>query len=96
MKTLKDFTDEFRLISYDSFEDAKEAWFEAAGQMNKRGLAIPNEWAIDFRGGDGTEPDSHWHEDFEQCTDELLIRIANFTFRYCRFLQHKGLGVDES
>lgn len=89
LNSLKEFKDEFRLICSDTWGNALDAWFECAGQMNKRGLLIPYEW--EYRpglGGDGTDEDSYWFELFENTNDDLLINIGNFLFRYCQFLRH--------
>lgn len=93
MNTIKEFKNEFRLISSDTWGDAMDAWFEIAGQMNKRGLYIPANW--EYRpgmGSDGTEPESYWYELFEIASDELLIKIGDFLFRYCEFLRFKEVN----
>jgi len=93
MKTIKDFKDEYRLICVDTWGDALEAWFECAGQMNKRKLKIPMPW--EYRpapGTNGTDKESYWHTDFESCSNELLIKIGNLMFRYCEFLRSKKVN----
>lgn len=90
--TFKGFKDEYRLICSDTWGNAMEAWFECAGQMNKRGMPIPPEW--NYRpgmGSDGTDEESYWNEIFEGITDEMLVRIGQFMTRYCQFLKFKGV-----
>ena len=92
MKTLQSFKDEFRLICCDLWGDALEAWFECCGQMNKRGILIPECWDyFPGMGGDGTDIDSYWHELFEVVSTRLLKKIGDFLFRYCQFLKFKKM-----
>jgi len=101
MKTLEDFKVEFRFACVHVWDDAIEAWFECAGQMNKRGIAIPAEWAYepgqDLEGinNRGTDPESQWHTDFAGLSDELLIRIGNFLFRYLKYLEYHTKKMHE-
>lgn len=96
--TIKEFKNEYRLICYDTWGNAMEAWFECAGQMNKRGLFIPSEWeykpAMDFPGCNdkGTDPESYWHELFEVASDEQIIIIGDFLYRYCEYLRFKEVN----
>ncbi len=95
---LKDFKDEFRLICTDTWGNALDAWFESVGQMNKRGLPIPNKY--EYRAGidpvgcndKGTDPESYWHEMFENSNTEDLVKIAEYLFRYYDFLRFKGVN----
>lgn len=92
MKKLKDFKSEFNLVNghLDVWGGAMEAWFECAGQMNKRHLPIPLEWQYKpALGTDGTDQESYWFELFENCSDELLIEIGNLLTRYCQYLKYK-------
>lgn len=102
MISIKEFTDEFRLRSYDSWNDALEAWFEAVGQMNKRGLPIPAEWDYsippvnpDGSKCDGTEPESPWYEMFSEFDNETIIKIAKVMDRYLSFLKFKGKNPED-
>lgn len=91
MKTLKEFLSEYRLMASDTWGDATEAWFECAGQMYKRSLSIPTKWQ--YRpglGGDGTDTESYWFELFENTSDEVLLTIGKFLFRYCELLERNG------
>ena len=95
--SIKSFKEEFRMICADTWGDACEAWFEAVGQMNKRGLPIPSKYEYnagkDFQGSNdkGTCPDSYWHEMFENSDTEDLVKIAEYLFRYCDYLRFKGI-----
>lgn len=90
-ENLKSFIKEFRLICSDSWGDAMEAWFEATGQMYKRGLDIPAEWLYrPALGSDGTDSESYWHEMFEETSDEVILQIANLMCRYCDLLKRNG------
>lgn len=85
------FKNEFRLICTDTWGDACEAWFEAVGRMNRRGLAIPSEW--NYRpgmGSDGTDKESHWYPLFGRCGNKQLTAIAHFLARYCQILKRAG------
>jgi hypothetical protein len=89
--TIKEFKQEYRLICSDTWGNAMEAWFECTGHLNKRGLYIPAEW--EYRpamGTNGTDEESYWYELFEVATDEQLIIIGDFLFRYCEYLRFKG------
>jgi hypothetical protein len=90
--TLKNFKDDFRLICTDTWGDALESWFECAGQMYSRFLEIPVEWEYNVGAGDGTDPDSYFHEVFLNATDSELIAIGNFLFRYCEYLRFKKVN----
>lgn len=96
MNTILDFKNEFRLRSTDLWEDVKEAWFEAVGQMNKRGLPIPPEWQYepapcrpDGSAHDGTEPDSPWHEMFAGFDDATIEKLAHILTRYALYIGTK-------
>lgn len=92
INSLKEFKNEFRLVCSDTWGEALGAWFECAGQMNKRGMPIPSEWEYSpGLGGDGTEPDSYWYELFENSTGNMLREIGNFLFRYCQYLKYNGV-----
>jgi hypothetical protein len=93
MDSIKEFKQEYALIGdYDHWGNAMEAWFECAGQMNKRGLDIPHEWQYrPGMGSDGTDTDSYWHELFSTTPDDILCAIGNLLFRYCAFLKYKGV-----
>lgn len=89
---IKDFKNEFRLICTDTWGNAMDAWFECAGQLNKRHLYIPSNW--EYRPGitnDGTDSDCYWYEIFKNCTNTELYNIGNYLFRYCQFLRFKGI-----
>jgi hypothetical protein len=90
MKNLKEFLNEYRLICSDSWGDAMEAWFECAGQMFKRGLDVPNEWEYRPALGGATDSESYWYDLFENTSDETLLTIGNFLFRYCLLLKRHG------
>ena len=90
--TIKVFKSEYRLICTDTWGNAMDAWFEAAGQMNKRALPIPKEWEYKAGLGNGTDTESYWFEMFENLTDTELINIGNFLFRYCQFLRFKEIN----
>ncbi len=86
---INSFKDEFRLMCTDSWGCAMEAGFEATGQMCLRWLDIPKEW--EYKAGlSPTDDETYFHETFENCTDDELIAIANFLFRYCQMLKHYG------
>ena len=89
---LKAFKEEFRLICTDTWGDALESWFECAGQMYSRHLPIPTEWEYHVGAGDGTDPDSYFHELYKNASDFELIRIGEFLFRYCEFLRYKNIN----
>lgn len=89
--TLKEFKNEFRLACTDTWGDATEAWFEATGRMNRRGIDIPSEW--NYRpgmGSDGTDKESYWYSLFGRCGNKQLTQIANFLARYCQFIKLAG------
>jgi hypothetical protein len=89
---LKDFKNDFRSICTDTWGDALEGWFECAGQMYLRCLSIPKEWEYSVGSGDGTDPDSYFHEMFQNANDAELIAIGNLLFRYCEYLRFKGIN----
>ncbi len=96
-KAIKDFKAEFRMICTDTWYDAKDAWFEATGQMHKRGIKIPSEWEYspgknfpDGSPADGTCPTSYFYEIFGNLSDEEITEVGNFLFRYCQFLESNG------
>lgn len=88
MKNLKDFFEKFRLICCDTWGEPIEAWFECVGQMNKRGLLIPEKYEYHPGLGNGTDKESYWYELYEATSDEMLVIIGEFLFRYCRLLKH--------
>lgn len=93
MKTLKEFIDEYRLVCTDTWGDAMEAWFECAGQLNKRGFLVPANWEYGAPlGQNGTDESSYWYELFENTEDETLVKIGNFLFRYCQLLKRAGVS----
>lgn len=88
---LKKFKEEFRQMCNDTWGDAVDAWFECAGHMYNRGIDIPYEWEYSpGTGGNGTDEDSYWYDLFKKITNEELIKIGNFLFRYCQYLKFKG------
>jgi len=88
---LSEFKNEFRLINTDTWANALDAWFECAGHMYNRGLIIPLEWEYSS-GYCATEIDSYYHELFFNASDDELIIIGNFLFRYCEYLRFKGVN----
>ena len=89
---LKSFKNEFRLICTDTWGDAMNTWFECAGWINWRGIPTPKEWEYSpGLGGDGREEDNYFYELFESSSDEELIAIGNFLFRYCQYLKFKEI-----
>jgi len=91
MKTLNDFKNELRLIMSDKWGNALDTWFECAGHMYNRGLEIPLLWEYKIGHGSGMEEDNYFYELFIEASDELLVEIGNFLFRYCQMLKHYGL-----
>lgn len=77
----------------DTWSDAMEAWFEAVGIMYDRNLHIPSKYyyepapALNIQ----SSPDSYWHDSFNLLSNEDLIDVAEFLYRYCSFLQYKGV-----
>ncbi|NJO63184.1 MAG: hypothetical protein HC836_34685 [Richelia sp. RM2_1_2] len=92
MKTLKEFKDEYRSICVDTWGDALEAWFECTGHMNKRKIKIPAKWEYDPGAGNGTCKESYWHSIFKNMSDEMLVKIGSFLFRYCEYLRFKEVN----
>ena len=91
-KFLQKFKVEYRFMSCDIWGDAMEAWFECAGQMNKRGLNISENWKYSpGLGSDGTDKESHWYHSFKSMKNDNLIKLGNFLFRYCQFLRYKKI-----
>jgi hypothetical protein len=91
--TLKQFKKEFRLTDYkyDPWGECMSAWFECAGQMNKRGLYIPHEWQ--YRPsplGDCTDPENYWYSIFAHCGKNQLLAIGQLLHRYDQYLRFKG------
>jgi hypothetical protein len=41
-------------------------------------------------GSDPREPDSYFHDLCNEASDEALMEIAEFLFRYCQLLKHHG------
>ena len=92
---IKEFKDEFRQISCDTWGDAMEAWFEAAAQLYYRNIDIPATWEYKpspVGGNDVREEDSYWYDMFNNCNDQSIIAIGNFLFRYCEYLRFKGIN----
>ena len=87
---LKQFKEEFRLMCDDTWGDALDASFECAGHMYKRGIDIPYEWKYSHGLGYGAFEQSWWYDFFDESTNEELIKIGNFLFRYCKYLKFKG------
>ena len=93
MRTIKEFKTEYNIVSdkCDNWGSSMMAFFECAGQMNKRGLNIPYEWAYSpGMGSDGTDVDSYWYDLFEESTDSVLCNIGNLLHRYTQYLEFKG------
>lgn len=86
---LKEFKNEFRMLSIDTWGDAMEAWFEAVGHLYDRGEGIPSKYQYVPNGG-GSDPDSVWCEYFNNTSTKELYDIAEFMFRYCSFLKFCG------
>lgn len=90
MSIVTAFKKEFRMISADTWGDAMDAWFEAVGHMYQRGIAIPAKYQ--YRPGlSQTEPESYWHDGCKAAQDSELEELAEYLFRYCQFLQYKGI-----
>lgn len=92
LNSFAEFKNEFRLICCDTWGDALDAWFECAGHMNKRRLQIPASWGYSTgMGSNGTEKESYWHSLFSNTSDNLLVQIGSFLFRYCQYLKFKNV-----
>ena len=87
---LKDFKDEFRLVSTDEWGDTLEAWFEAVGQLYDRGKAIPQKYEYRPSPFGGADQDSYWHDMFQEASTEDLYTLAEFLFRYASLLRYQG------
>ena len=93
METINDFKQEFKLAgdSGDPWGSCMMAWFECAGQVNKRGLIVP--WHWEYRpgiGDDGTDPDCYWYDLFEQTPQNTLLSIGELLSRYASILEFQG------
>jgi hypothetical protein len=91
-KLIKDFKDDFRLISIDPWATAIDAWFEAVGQMYLRNLPIPTKY--DYKPGiagntrDGVLNSNNWfHSIFDNMSNDEIVIIAEYIFRYCKFFK---------
>jgi len=89
MNNLSNFKSELRLVQTSGCDDALEAWFECAAQMFIRGMRIPFVWEYKPRSNNPTEIDSYFHEFFKESSDEELIEIGNFLFRYLRLYRNE-------
>jgi len=87
---MQDFKNEFRLICTDTWGNAMDCWFEVAGHLFNRGLAIPANW-IYSPGMSPTDEDNYFYEIFGSATDEQLSTIGAFLFRYCQYLKYKRI-----
>ena len=87
--SVKEFKNEFRLICTDTWGCAMDAWFEAAGQLHTRWLDIPAKWQYKAVLSP-LEEDNYFHDLFNECTDDEIIAIGTFLFRYCQYLKFKG------
>jgi len=89
---VKELKNELRLTADgDNWGNAMLTWFECAGQMNKRRLAVPVDWQ--YRPGmglDGTDEENYFCSLFRSSHDEDLVQIGEFLCRYCRLLEYKG------
>ena len=90
---LKEFKNELRiLLPSDEWLVSLDAWFECAGYLWNRDLDIPYEWHYSpGTAYDPTEEDNYFHDLFKGCSDKELYDIGNFLFRYCQYLEYRGL-----
>jgi hypothetical protein len=90
--TLKVFLQEFRLVGApDWWASSMDAWFEACSHIWWRGIHVPSKYQYSpGMGSDPREPDSYFHDLCNEASDEALMEIAEFLFRYCQLLKHHG------
>lgn len=90
---LKQFKAEYRFKCDDTWGDAMESWFECAGWLYWNGEVLPTNWKYSpGMDGDGRDPESYWYDLFAGCTTEELWTIGNFLFRYCTYLESRGVS----
>lgn len=94
-KNLKEFKEEFRIMCLDPWNDTVDIWLEAVGHMHRRNFHIPKEWEYNpGKTNDGTEQDCWAYDSFELIDNVELVKIANFMFRYLRYLEFKGIKIE--
>lgn len=90
---LQQFKSEYRMMCNDTWGCAMEAWFECAGWLYSMDVSLPLEWEYSAGiCGDGREPDCYWYDIFSTLDRDQLMDIGTFLFRYCQYLQFKGVN----
>jgi len=92
---LVQFKESFRIMTDNPWSDALDTWLEGIGHMYQRGIDIPNKYEYVLpKYGKVTESDSLFHEMFIIYSNEEVIFITEFLFRYLRFLKHCGASEE--
>jgi hypothetical protein len=86
--TIQEFKVELRTMGDDPWGVAMLAFFECAGQLHSRKVAIPEDWEY-TPGLCPIDKDSPFYSIFENTSTLALGRIGNFLNRYCQFLKFK-------
>ena len=89
--TVEQFKTEYRAaFSGDIWSSAMDAWFECAAHLYYRDIPVPGEWK--YKPGTGVidprDPDTVMFNYFSDATDDDLIAVGKFLFRYCRYLKY--------
>lgn len=85
---LREFKSEFKLMCGESWGDILEAWFEACGVLYDRGVALPAKYK--YRPGASpkqTNEDNYFFDMFQNSSDDELLTIAEFCFKYAMLLK---------
>lgn len=92
---IAEFKKQFRHICTDTWGDALEAWFEAAGRLHTRGQELPKEWQYEppLRGS-ATVKESYWFAMFRAASNKQLIQIGKFLFRYLQMIKYYKQDYD--
>ncbi len=90
--TASDLMQEFRLFydGGDSWGTTMAWWFAIAGELNERGLYIPDAWKYRPGLGGGKDPDAYETEICEAATDDGLQLFGRAITRYAAMLKTAG------
>lgn len=94
MKTLnlkQLFINDFRVMCTDTFKDAKECHFEALAHLHYRNIPIDSNREYYNPISDDRNEDNYFFEFFSNYSDDELIIVEKFLYRYLRYIKKNQL-----
>lgn len=89
--TARQLMQEFRLnCGGDAWGETRGWWFAVAGEMDDRGLAVPDEWRYRPSPMGGVNPDAYETPFCAEASDEALLLFGRAMNRYAGILKRSG------